>query len=98
MFAKVYSDVIVIINILTAIACCFVEGFDNDACFIAKVCYKEVFIRGIMIVKCEGVIIIRLFCNEGVRITEFISTSYFYIKFIVLFKYLTLYHVLNFES
>ena len=45
----------------------------------------------------EDVMIIRLFYNEDVC-DDVISASYSYIKFITLFKYLTLYHVSYFES
>ena len=53
-----------------------------------------------MIINCEGVMITKLFYNEDDKDNEdvVIFISYFYIKFITLFKYLTLYQVSNFES
>ena len=59
--------------------------------FIAKVYYKNAFIR--------NVIVIKLFYNENDKNNENVIffTSYFYIKFIILFKYLTLYYILNFD-
>ena len=86
-----------VMSILIAIACCSVKDFDENS--IAKVCGR-VIIRNVIITKSfynkdnednEDAIII-ISCDDV------ISISYSYIKFIALFKYLTLYHVSNFDS
>ena len=73
--------------------------FDDNACS-AEACYKNVFTEDVMIIRLsysedggdgENVIII-ISCDDV------ISASYSYIKFITLFKYLTLYHISYFES
>ena len=84
-----------------------IKGLNDDAYFIAKDYYKNVFIGGVIIIRLfdgGGVIIARSSFNgndkdnENVINDDVISISYFCIKFIALFKYLTLYHVSYFES
>ena len=103
VIAKIYNDVIVIINILTTIIYCFIKGFSDNARFFMKAYYKNVFIKDVIIIKLfcneddEDVMIVRLSYSEGVC-DGVIFVSYFCIKFIALFKYLTLYHISYFES
>ena len=77
---------------------------NNDIYFNAKIYNKNVFIvRNIIIIKLfcnENIIIARSFCDEDnednenailLSYNDIISASYSHIKFIILFKYLTLY-------
>lgn len=100
--AEIYNNVIVVISILTTITCYFIRDFDNV--IIAKACDKNVFTtRDAMIIRLfydENIIIARSFCggnNILLSYNDVISISYSHIKFITLFRYLTLYQILNFE-
>ena len=73
---NIYINVIIVINILTTIICYFIKDFNDDTYFIAKI-YNKIIIKGAMIAES--------FYND------IISFSYSRIKFIILFKYLTLY-------
>ena len=87
-----FINIIIVINILTTIVYCFIKDFNNDVYFIylAKI-YNKIIIKIIIIAK--------LFYNKNNEDNEdvIIFTSYFYIKFIALFKYLTLYYISNFD-
>ena len=77
------ADVTIAINILTTIIYYFIKDFNNDVYF-AKA-YNKIIIKDIIIIK--------LSYNENNENNEniIIFTSYSYIKFITLFKYLILY-------
>ena len=84
MFAKVYNNVITIIKRF---------AISGDAYFIAKV-YNKIITKDVIIIKSSY--------NENNGDDEdnenvIIFASYSYIKFIALFKYLTLYYISNFD-
>ena len=81
VIAKAYNNVTTVYINVNSIIKRFIKD-DNDAYFIMKV-YNKRFD--------DGVIIARLSNSENVMITKFISVLYFCIRFIALFKYLTLY-------
>ena len=111
IFAKVYNNVIIVLNILTTIIYCFVKCFYKRGGLIIKRFNKNVFvyfiikfcdkvvIKNVIIIKCDDI----NKNNEDFIISEdayndVILILYFYIKFIILFTYLTLYYISYFES
>ena len=76
-------NVTIAINILTTIIYYFIKDFNNDVYFTKA--YNKIIIKDIIIIK--------LSYNENNENNEniIIFTSYSYIKFITLFKYLILY-------
>ena len=99
MFTEIYNDVNAIIK---RFAC-----FNNNVYF-TKIYCKDVFIKDVIITKCVGVMLRKLSYNEDneddeniiiiMSYNDIISASYSCIKFITLFKYLTLYYISNFDS
>ena len=107
MLAKVYSSVIAIVRRFVRFDddVCFAEACDKRALIEGVIiikCDKDVML--IKLFRSEGVMIVKSFYNEDnedsgdVINDDVIFISYSCIKFIALFKYLTLYHVSYFES
>ena len=111
IFAKVYNNIIIVLNILTTIIYCFIKCFYKREDLIIKRLNKNVFIyfiikfyeqvviKNVIIIKCDDI----NNNNEDFIISEnayndVIFILYFYIKFIILFTYLILYYISYFES
>ena len=106
MFIKIYNNIIAIIRRITInndvyfiAKICYKDAFTKNVIIVN---YEDIMISNcgdIMILSCGGVMIIGLFYNENDKDGEdiIISASYSYIKFITLFKYLTLYYISNFN-